>query len=125
MTPSGPLDVAAVEAARARLRDAIHETADGRRFLDMTAGIAVCVLGHGHAGLAQAVAAQASRLHHTSNLYFIEAQVRLHEAGGAHQILAAAAGAPVWRWGDDLDRFIAHVQRIPLRAGGSGVPDQE
>jgi choline dehydrogenase-like flavoprotein len=48
----------------------------------------------------------------------IEAQVRLHEAGGAHQILAAAAGAPVWRWGDDLDRFIAHVQRIPLRAGG-------
>ena len=53
---------------------------DGRRFLDMTAGIAVCVLGHGHAGLAQAIALQASRLHHTSNLYFIEAQIRLAEA---------------------------------------------
>ena len=53
---------------------------EGRRFLDMTAGIAVCVLGHGHAGLSQALALQATRLHHTSNLYFIEAQIRLAEA---------------------------------------------
>ena len=53
---------------------------DGRRFLDMTAGIAVCVLGHGHPGLSQALALQATRLHHTSNLYFIEAQIRLAEA---------------------------------------------
>ena len=53
---------------------------DGHRFLDMTAGIAVCVLGHGHAGLSQALALQAARLHHTSNLYFIEAQIRLAEA---------------------------------------------
>jgi predicted acetylornithine/succinylornithine family transaminase len=53
---------------------------DGRRFLDMTAGIAVCVLGHGHAGLSQALALQATRLHHTSNLYYIEAQIRLAEA---------------------------------------------
>jgi len=53
---------------------------DGHRFLDMTAGIAVCVLGHGHAGLSQALALQATRLHHTSNLYFIEAQIRLAEA---------------------------------------------
>jgi choline dehydrogenase-like flavoprotein len=48
----------------------------------------------------------------------IEAQVRLHEAAGAQQILAAASGAPMWRWGDDLDGFIARVQQIPLRAGG-------
>jgi acetylornithine/N-succinyldiaminopimelate aminotransferase len=54
--------------------------ADGRRYLDMTAGIAVCVLGHGDPGLAAALGAQAGRLHHTSNLYFIEAQVRLAEA---------------------------------------------
>ena len=53
---------------------------DGRRYLDMTAGIAVCILGHGHQGLAQAIAEQAARLHHTSNLYFIEAQIRLAEA---------------------------------------------
>jgi predicted acetylornithine/succinylornithine family transaminase len=52
---------------------------EGRRYLDMTAGIAVCVLGHGHAGLSQAIGLQASRLHHTSNLYFIEEQIRLAE----------------------------------------------
>jgi len=54
--------------------------ADGQRYLDMTAGIAVCILGHGHQGLTQAIAQQAARLHHTSNLYFIEAQIRLAEA---------------------------------------------
>jgi choline dehydrogenase-like flavoprotein len=48
----------------------------------------------------------------------IEAQVRLHVAAGAQQILAAAADAPLWRWGDDVEAFIARVQRIPLRAGG-------
>jgi len=53
---------------------------DGRRYLDMTAGIAVCILGHGDQGLAQAIAEQAARLHHTSNLYFIETQIRLAEA---------------------------------------------
>jgi acetylornithine/N-succinyldiaminopimelate aminotransferase len=53
---------------------------EGRRYLDMSSGIAVCVLGHGDAGLAQALYNQASRLHHTSNLYFIETQVRLAEA---------------------------------------------
>ena len=42
---------------------------EGRRYLDMTAGIAVCVLGHGHPGLADAIAAQARRLLHVSNLY--------------------------------------------------------
>src|SRR5688572_20736093 len=54
--------------------------ADGRRYLDMTAGIAVAVLGHGHAGLADAIAEQARRLIHVSNLYYIDAQLRLAEA---------------------------------------------
>ena len=54
--------------------------ADGRRYLDMTAGIAVAVLGHAHAGLADAIADQARRLIHVSNLYYIEAQLRLAEA---------------------------------------------
>jgi len=53
---------------------------DGRRYLDMTAGIAVCVLGHSHAGLADAISAQARQLVHASNLYYLENQVRLAEA---------------------------------------------
>ena len=53
---------------------------EGRRYLDMTAGIAVCVLGHAHAGLADAIGTQARQLVHASNLYYLEAQVRLAEA---------------------------------------------
>lgn len=48
----------------------------------------------------------------------IEAQARLHEAAGAQQIIACAAGAPTWRRGEDLDRFVARLVGIPLRAGG-------
>jgi len=53
---------------------------EGRRYLDMTAWVAVCVLGHGHPGLADAIGAQARRLLHVSNLYYIEAQLQLAEA---------------------------------------------
>jgi predicted acetylornithine/succinylornithine family transaminase len=52
----------------------------GRRYLDMTAGIAVCVLGHADAGLADVISAQARRLIHASNLYYLENQILLAEA---------------------------------------------
>src|SRR6185436_18523727 len=42
----------------------------GRAYLDFVSGIGVASLGHGHGGLANAVAEQASTLIHTSNLYF-------------------------------------------------------
>ncbi len=45
---------------------------EGRRYLDAIAGIAVCALGHAHPGIADAVAQQARRLVHTSNLYYHE-----------------------------------------------------
>jgi choline dehydrogenase-like flavoprotein len=48
----------------------------------------------------------------------IDAQIRIHAAGGAREIYAMAAGAPRWRSGEDLDAFIAGVQEIPLRFGG-------
>jgi acetylornithine/N-succinyldiaminopimelate aminotransferase len=41
----------------------------GRRYLDCIGGIAVCALGHAHPAIAQAVAAQAQKLVHASNLY--------------------------------------------------------
>jgi choline dehydrogenase-like flavoprotein len=44
--------------------------------------------------------------------------VRLHEAAGAVEMFGLAPGLPRWRRGDDLERFIARLQRIPLRAGG-------
>ena len=51
--------------------------ADGRRFLDLGAGIAVNVLGHAHPALTEALTAQAGALWHTSNLYQIPQQQSL------------------------------------------------
>jgi choline dehydrogenase-like flavoprotein len=48
----------------------------------------------------------------------VETQVRMHHAAGALKITALAAGAPTWRWGDDLDAYVARLETIPLRFGG-------
>ena len=53
--------------------------ADGKEYLDFLSGIAVCILGHCHPAVSAAIAAQASRLVHVSNLYYTEPQVRLAE----------------------------------------------
>ena len=50
---------------------------DGRRYLDGLSGIAVCVLGHAHPAVANALAEQAKTLVHTSNLYGIPEQEKL------------------------------------------------
>jgi acetylornithine/N-succinyldiaminopimelate aminotransferase len=52
---------------------------DGREYLDLVAGIAVNILGHDHPALREAIAAQASKLVHTSNLYYTEPQLELAE----------------------------------------------
>jgi len=51
--------------------------ADGRRFLDLGAGIAVNALGHAHPDLVQVLSEQAQNLWHVSNLYEIPNQQRL------------------------------------------------
>ncbi|HTN26123.1 MAG TPA: GMC family oxidoreductase [Solirubrobacteraceae bacterium] len=48
----------------------------------------------------------------------IEAQIRIHAAAGADEIVPFAATDVRWRRGEDLEAFIAAMQRIPLRAGG-------
>ncbi len=51
--------------------------ADGRRFLDLGAGIAVNALGHAHPALVNALTEQAHALWHVSNLYNIPQQQAL------------------------------------------------
>ncbi len=51
--------------------------ADGRRFLDLGAGIAVNALGHAHPALVAALTEQAQKLWHVSNLYQIPQQQTL------------------------------------------------
>lgn len=50
---------------------------NGRRYLDLAAGIAVCSLGHASADITQALNEQSRKLVHVSNLYYTEPQGRL------------------------------------------------
>jgi acetylornithine/N-succinyldiaminopimelate aminotransferase len=71
--------------------------ADGRRFLDFGAGIATSSIGHGHPHLVKAIAEQAARVMHVSNLYRVpqaEELARRHvEASFADSVLFCNSGA--------------------------------
>ena len=61
-----------VEGRGSRVRDA-----EGREYLDLLAGWAVCCLGHGHPGLVRAISEQAGRLMQTTNVFYNEPQLEL------------------------------------------------
>ena len=50
---------------------------NGKRYLDLAAGIAVCSLGHAHPEITEALTEQSRKLIHVSNLYYNELQARL------------------------------------------------
>ena len=50
---------------------------DGKRYLDLAGGIAVCSLGHSHPEITKALTDQSRKLIHISNLYYNELQGRL------------------------------------------------
>ena len=50
---------------------------DGRCYLDLVAGIAVCALGHAHPAVVSAIKQQVENLSHVSNLYHIAPQIML------------------------------------------------
>lgn len=49
---------------------------NGRRYLDFLAGIAVCNLGHAHEKVVEGLTAQAKKLFHVSNLFYMEPQIK-------------------------------------------------
>jgi acetylornithine aminotransferase/acetylornithine/N-succinyldiaminopimelate aminotransferase len=61
---------------------------EGQEYLDLLSGIGVASLGHAHPGLAKAIADQAEKLLHTSNLFFHPLQ------GQAAERLAHLSGLP-------------------------------
>jgi predicted acetylornithine/succinylornithine family transaminase len=70
----------------------------GTEYLDFLAGIAVCSLGHAHPEVAAAVADQASRLVHVSNLFWNDLGPRLGSEvdrllGGAGRVFFSNSGA--------------------------------
>jgi predicted acetylornithine/succinylornithine family transaminase len=71
--------------------------AEGREYLDLLAGIGVGALGHGHEGLANAIAEQAREMIHCSNLFFhpLQGQVaeRLAKLSGLSRAFFCNSGA--------------------------------
>ena len=65
--------------ALVRGEGAVVTDADGKRYLDLLAGIAVNILGHAHPAIVEAVTTQLSTLGHVSNLYASEPAVALAE----------------------------------------------
>jgi choline dehydrogenase-like flavoprotein len=99
-------------------KEAMEQFRDSATFIGLTRD-----RGHGRVtvdGNGEAVATYpvADPLDRDNLLRGIEAQIRLHEAAGAHQIYPLAEGAPRWHRGEDLEAFIGGVRRIPLRTGG-------
>ena len=50
---------------------------EGEEYLDFVSGLAVCNLGHCHPRVVKAIQAQAEKLIHVSNFYYIEPQIQL------------------------------------------------
>lgn len=70
---------------------------DGKEYLDFVAGIAVNSLGHNHPKLVKAIAEQAAKLIHISNLYYTKPQCtlaqKLVENGSLDKVFFCNSGA--------------------------------
>lgn len=88
----------------------------GQRYLDALSGLAVCGLGHAHAAVTQAVAHQAGKLLHTSNLYEIPLQERLArklcDLSGLDKVFFGNSGAEANEAAIKLCRKYAHQKDI-------------
>ena len=92
--------------------------ADGRRYLDLLAGIAVNALGHAHPHLVSAVSAQLGTLGHVSNFFTTPNQVELAER--LLELLAAPAGSAVFFTNSGTEAIEAAV-KLTRRTGRTGL----
>jgi acetylornithine/N-succinyldiaminopimelate aminotransferase len=94
---------------------------DGRRYLDLYAGIAVCVLGHAHPALVKAVAEQVARLGHIANYYYNDRQIalaaELARRTGLDRVFFANSGAEVNEGALKLARRYHHNRGDGERTG--------
>ena len=92
---------------------------NGERYLDFTCGVAVNALGHAHPHLVAAIAAQASKVWHVSNLYRVpEAErlaARLCEASFADTAFFANSGAEAMECAIKLTRKYHSANGAPDR----------
>lgn len=90
--------------------------ADGKTYLDFGGGIAVNCLGHSHPALARAIARQARKLMHISNLYYHEAQSRL-----ARELVRLMAPGKVFfcNSGAEANEALYKLARVAANAGAN------
>jgi acetylornithine/N-succinyldiaminopimelate aminotransferase len=89
---------------------------DGKVYLDALSGIAVNTLGHNHPALVAAIAAQAGRLLHSSNLYRIPQQEQLADKlaalSGMDEIFFCNSGCEANEAAIKLARLYGHQQGV-------------
>jgi len=89
---------------------------DGKRYLDAVAGVAVNGLGHAHPRLVEAIAKQAGRLIHVSNLYRVAEQEALAdllcERSGLDAVFFCNSGAEANEGAIKLARLHGHNRGI-------------
>ncbi|MBL0209084.1 MAG: aspartate aminotransferase family protein [Propionivibrio sp.] len=89
---------------------------EGRVYLDALSGIAVSTLGHNHPALVAAIAAQAGRLLHTSNLYAMPQQElladKLAALAGMDEVFFCNSGCEANEAAIKLSRFYGHTKGI-------------
>lgn len=119
MIPAVMPTYARADIAFARGEGAYLFTADGRRYLDFAAGVAVNSLGHAHPHLVDALTTQAAKLWHVSNLYRIPDQERLAQrlvaASFADTVFFCNSGVEAWEGGVKLIRKYHSARGNPGR----------
>ena len=90
----------------------------GKRYLDALSGIAVNTLGHAHPRLVKAIAEQAGKLIHTSNLYRIPLQEqladRIAETSGMDEVFFCNSGCEANEAAIKLARMYGHNKGVEL-----------
>jgi acetylornithine aminotransferase len=88
----------------------------GKKYLDALAGIAVSGLGHGHPRLVRAIAEQAAKVIHTSNLYEIPAQTALADRicalAGMDEVFFCNSGSEANETAIKLARLYGHQNGV-------------
>jgi len=99
-----------------RGQGAFLEDTNGKRYLDALTGLAVAGLGHAHPRVTAAIAEQAGRVLHTSNLYGIPNQARLADklcaVSGMDRVFFGNSGAEANEAAIKIARLHGHARGI-------------
>jgi acetylornithine/N-succinyldiaminopimelate aminotransferase len=110
---------ARVDLAFERGEGAWLTATDGERYLDFASGVAVNALGHSHPHLVAAIAAQAAKVLHVSNLYRIPEGERL-----AERLCAASFADTVFFANSGAEAMECVIKMVRKYQSASGHPER-